>query len=73
VPTFVRRGHRHKNKNICDDREEADTEAEYDKYFICEELRKDGELWYRYTSFGIWAHAVYSGWGFPDGYFVTCV
>jgi hypothetical protein len=65
---FITRGHRH-NQNICDDREDADTEIDCDKCFISEEFRKDREPWQRCASCGTWAHAECSGWEFRDGYF----
>ena len=36
--------------------------------FYCEDTGKDGEMWYRSTSYALWAHQECSGWDAPEGY-----
>lgn len=57
-------------EQLCDDDsdDELNVDDENYKCIICEEFGKNNELWYRCTLYGLWAHAIWSGWDSPDGY-----
>ena len=43
-------------------------ELSSDKCLFCNDYGRDGEMWFRCTMCGRWAHAECSGWDKPDGY-----
>ncbi|CAH2084854.1 unnamed protein product [Euphydryas editha] len=58
-------------EHLCDDDSDDEMNVDdeiYNKCIICEEFRKNYELWYRCTICGLWAHAICSGWVSPNGY-----
>ncbi|KAJ4439318.1 hypothetical protein ANN_07440 [Periplaneta americana] len=55
---------------VCDDNSDDDIpiESECEQCLICNEFGRDGELWYRCTTCGLWAHSECSGWDDPENY-----
>ncbi|XP_069671644.1 uncharacterized protein [Periplaneta americana] len=55
---------------VCDDNSDDDIpiESECEQCLICNEFGRDGELWYRCTTRGLWAHSECSGWVDPENY-----
>lgn len=57
-----------RSEELCDDEEDVNICEEDEHCALCGEYGIDGELWYRCTNCGRWAHRLCSGWDNPEGY-----
>ena len=53
---------------LCDDNDDEDVEFNADVCIVCNEFGRDGEMWFRCVTCGLWAHADCSGWDTAKNY-----
>lgn len=53
---------------LCDDEDDEEVELNADVCIVCNEFGRDGEMWFKCVTCGLWVHADCSGWDTAKNY-----